>query len=167
MRDRCNVAMISRKTNGMASLSAVAVVAVLAGPAAAQSRSPGGVPPAPGMSLAQSTAMRFPQPVRAGELAGRDMLQPLESQKVLGRVRDIVRARNGTVQVVMTFGGFLGFGQHLIAVPLDATALLGRDMVMVAYTPGQLRQLPDFAPAGTTPVPPDTVLEVGLAKPSH
>ena len=146
---------------------ALATLAMLSGPAAAQSQSPGGLPPPPGMSLAQSAAMRFPQPVRAGDILGRTVLQPVESQNVLGAVRGIVRAGDGTVQVVMTFGGVLGFGRRLIAVPLDATALLGRDLEVVAYTPEQLRQFPAFVPAGTVSVPPDTVLKVGLAKPSH
>ena len=56
----------------------------------AQSDTPGGMPPPPGMSLAESAAMRFPQPVRVGDLLGRDVLRPVESQDVLGRVRELV-----------------------------------------------------------------------------
>ncbi len=44
----------------------------------AQSTTPGGMPPPPGMSLAESTAMRFPQPVRVGDLLGREVLRPVE-----------------------------------------------------------------------------------------
>ena len=53
----------------------------------AQSTTPGGMPPPPGMSLTESAAMRFPQPVRVGDLIGREVLRPVESQDVLGRVR--------------------------------------------------------------------------------
>jgi hypothetical protein len=59
----------------------------LANVAHAQSTTPGGMPPPPGMSLAASAAMRFPQPVRVGDLLGREVLQPVESQNVLGTVR--------------------------------------------------------------------------------
>ena len=52
----------------MASLRLLAVCGMLAvatvGAAHAQSATPGGMPPPPGMSLAESAAMRFPQPVR-------------------------------------------------------------------------------------------------------
>jgi hypothetical protein len=113
----------------------------------AQSTTPGGMPPPPGMSLAESTAMRFPQPVRVGDLLGREVLRPVESQDVLGR--------------------FLGFGTRPIAVPVDAMVLLGQDMEIVAFTPEQLRQFPTFSPSGTTEVADDTIIEVGLAKPSH
>ena len=132
-----------------------------------QSHTPGGMPPPPGMSMAQSNAMRFPQPVRVGQLLHRTVLRPVESQTVLGRVAQVVRDGQGTIEVVVAYGGFLGIGRRPIAVPLDATVLLGADMEIVAYTPQQLRRLPTFSAASTMPVPPDTVVRVGLAKPSH
>jgi hypothetical protein len=138
-----------------------------AGAAYAQSKTPGGMPPPPGMSLAESAVMRFPQPVRVGDLLGRAVLRPVERQDVLGRVRRVVRDANGQVMVVVDFGGFLGFGSRPITVPVDAMVLLGQDMEIVAFTPKQLQQFPTFSPAGTTDVADDTIIKVGLAKPSH
>lgn len=139
----------------------------LSATAYAQSATPGGMPPPPGMSLAASAAMRFPQPVRVGDLLRRDVLQPVESQDVLGTVRQVVRDREGTISVVIDFGGFLGFWTRPIAVPVDAMVLLGRDMEVVAYTPQQLQEFPTFTPSGRSPLPDDTIIRVGLAKPSH
>ena len=133
----------------------------------AQSATPGGMPPPPGMSLAASAAMRFPQPVRVGDLLHRDVLQPVESQDVLGTVRQVVRDSDGTIRVVIDFGGFLGFWTRPIAVPVDAMVLLGLDMEVVAYTPQQLQEFPTFTPSGSSPLPDDSVIKVGLAKPSH
>lgn len=147
-------------------LMALLVLALAAG-ASAQSPTPGGMPPPAGMSLATSAAMRFPQPVRVGELLGRDVLQPVERQTVLGRVRAVVRDADGTIQVVMEFGGFLGFGARPIAVPIDGMVLLGADMEVVAFTPDQLRAFPTFTPEGSIPLSDDAVVRVGLAKPSH
>jgi len=145
-----------------------ACLALLLGPGAqAQSPTPGGMPPPPGMSLERSNAMRFPQPVEVGQLIGRTVLQPVESQNVLGHVHSVVRDDKGQVLVVMSFGGILGFGSRLIAVPVDAMVLLGDVMEVAAYTPPQLSHFATFDPAGTTPVPPETVVRVGLAKPSH
>jgi PRC-barrel domain len=140
---------------------------ILTTAAYAQSTTPGGMPPPPGMNLAQSTAMRFPQPVRVGDLIGRDVLRPVESQDILGWVHGLVRERDGQIMVVVDFGGFLGFGSRPIAVPVDAMVLLGQDMEIVAFTPEQLRQFPTFSASGTTDVTSDTVIKVGLAKPSH
>jgi hypothetical protein len=143
-------------------------LALLCGQAGqAQSPAPGGMPPPPGMSLAQSNAMRFPQPVRIAQLLGRVVLQPVENQTVLGHVRGVVRDNQGQVLVVMNYGGFLGFGSRLIAVPLDAMVLVGEVMEVAAFTPEQLRRFATFTPSGTTPVPAETVVKVGLAKPSH
>ena len=133
----------------------------------AQSTTPGGMPPPPGMSLAESTAMRFPQPVRVGDLLGREVLRPVESQDILGRVHGLVRDRDGRIMVVVDFGGFLGFGARSIAVPVDAMVLLGQDMEIVAFTPEQLRRFPTFSPSGTTEIADDTIIKVGLAKPPH
>jgi hypothetical protein len=161
--------MVRRDLSAVASLRLLIVGGMLAVAVAAhaQSATPGGMPPPPGMSLAESAAMRFPQPVRAGDLLGREVLRPVESQDVLGRVRRVVRDRNGQIMVVIDFGGFLGFGSRPIAVPVDPMVLLGQDMEIVAFSPKQLQQFPTFSPSGTTDVPDDTVIKVGLAKPSH
>ena len=151
---------------GRATLAACLVL-LCGGKVRAQSRTPGGMPPPAGMSLERSNAMRFPQPVRVGQLLGRVVLQPVEKQTVLGHVRGVVRDAGGQVVVVMSFGGFLGLDTRLIAVPLDAMVLLGDVMEVAAYTLPQLRGLPTFTAAGTTPVAADTVVRVGLAKPSH
>jgi hypothetical protein len=148
-------------------LLASCLLSATASLARAQSTTPGGMPPPTGMSLAESTAMRFPQPVRVGDLLGRQVLRPVESQDVLGRVRRLVRDGNGQIMVVVDFGGFLGFGARPIAVPVDAMVLLGQDMEIVAFTPEQIRQIPTFSSTGTTDVPDDTIIKVGLAKPSH
>jgi hypothetical protein len=143
------------------------LLVLLTGAARAQSTTPGGMPPPSGMSLAQSRDMRFPQPIRLGDLIGREVIRPTESQDVVGHVREVVRDRDGVIQVVIDFGGFLGFGSRPIAVPLDAMVLLGEDLEVAAFKQDQLEKFPTFAPEGTTPVAGDTIAKVGLTKPSH
>ena len=141
----------------------VAMLAVLAMPLAAVAQQP-----APsGMSLAEAAARRFPQPIRVGDLLDRRVLQPLESQPTLGWVRSIVRRPDGTVDVVMTYGGLLGFFTRPIAVPVDGMALLGPYMEVLDFSPAQLDTFPTFDGSGATPLPSDSVIRVGLAKPSH
>ena len=156
-----------RGVRSMRALGACGALVVLASFAHAQSATPGGMPPPPGMSLAESAAMRFPQPVRVGDLLGRDVLRPVESQDLLGHVRELVRDSKGQIMVVIDLGGFFGFGSRPIAVPMDAMVLLGQDMEVVAFTPDELRRFPTFSPSGTTLIADDAVVNVGLAKPSH
>jgi hypothetical protein len=148
-------------------LLAVLTIGFMSLPALAQSPAPGGMPPPNGMSLAASTAMRFPQPVRVGDLLNRDVLRPVESQDIIGTVAQVVADKQGTVYVVIRCGGFLGFGTRLIAVPSNAMVLVGDVMEVVAYTPEELRGFPTFSSDGVTPVPSDSMIKVGLAKPSH
>jgi hypothetical protein len=84
-------------------MRAVLLWAVLAGPAFVPTLEPAFAQAAPGSRpesrlefLAESAARRFPQPVRAGDLVGRDVLQPIPSQARLGRVLRITRAAGGT-----------------------------------------------------------------------
>jgi hypothetical protein len=86
-------------------------------------------------SLAEHAARRYPQPVRVGDLIGREVLEPKESQTVLGRVAAIRRAQDGGIDLVMRYGGLLGFGTRLISVPIEAVALLGEYVAMVGLTP--------------------------------
>lgn len=137
-----------------------AVLMVVAGAAGAQQPKP------PGMSLAAASAARFPQPVRAGDLIGRTVLQPRESKPVLGHVAAVVRS--GTVlQIVVDYGGWFGFGSRRIAVPADGMALLGDQLDIVDFTPRQLGAFPTFDGAGATVVPPGDTIQVALARPSH
>ncbi len=141
---------------------------VLVGTAAlGQSQTPGGMPPPSGMGLAASAAMRFPQPVRVGSLLHQDVLEPVESQHFLGTVEAVVRDGDGTLEVVIDYGGFLGLGTRRIAVPVDAMVLVGQVMEVVAYSPRQLRDFPTFSPGTASPLGPEDVIKVGLAKPSH
>ena len=117
-------------------------------------------------SLADKAAERFPQPVPAGTLLHRTVLEPLESQPVLGHVVGVVRVGDGTIAVVVNYGGILGFDARPIAVPIDAMTLLGADMEIVDFTPAQLRGFPTFEGTGT-PVPADQIVHVGLSRPSH
>lgn len=121
----------------------------------------------PGMGQDEAAARRYPQPVRVGDLQGRTVLQPLESQPVLGRVERLVRRADGRVDVIMRYGGLLGLGARPIAVPLAATVVLGEYVEVVDDTPDQLDRFPTDNGADATALGPDETVSVGLARPSH
>lgn len=138
------------------------IIGVLMGAGArAQQKAPSG------NRLAEAASRRFPQPVRVGDLLHRTVLQPLESQPILGHVVDVVRFADGAIAVVVNYGGVFGIGARPIAVPVEAMALLGDQMEIVGFTPKQLSHFPTFTGAGAAPIAPDETIRVGLAKPSH
>jgi hypothetical protein len=124
-------------------------------------------PAPPGMSLAEAASRRYPQPVRVADLLKRQVLQPLESQPTLGRVRNVVKRPDGGIDVVVDYGGVFGLFARPIAVPVEAMALLGEYMEILDFTPAQLNQFNTFDVADAMPLPPDSIIRVGLAKPSH
>ncbi len=112
-------------------------------------------------------ASRFPQPVRVGDLVGRQVLRPVEAQNVLGRVAAVARGPDGAVLFVLDVGGVLGFGTRRVAVPAGAVALLGEHVSVLDLTPAQLRALPGYDPASAPALGLDEVIRVGLTRPFH
>lgn len=124
-------------------------------------------PADPASPPAERAAARFPQPVRVGDLLGKEVLRPVEAQNVLGRVAAIVRRLDGAVLIVVRLGGVLGLGARPVAVPVEATALLGPYLAVMDLSPGQLRALPTYDGAGAQTLPADETIRVGLTRPFH
>ena len=158
----------------------------LAAHARAQTAGPSPQPdhmPPPGAmgkpEMDRRAARRFPQPVRAGVLVGRDLLKPEEAQPVLGRVTGLAR-RGDAIDVVVRLDGrwglgwlgsnwstWQGFGPRLVAVPVEAVALLGEHVALMDLTPERLGALPSFVPDPAAAVPPDATVRVGIVRPFH
>ena len=124
-------------------------------------------PVLPAFPLAARAAARFPQPVRVGDLLGKEVLRPVEAQDVLGRVAAITRRPDGAVLIVVRLGGVLGLGARPVAVPVEATALLGPYLAVMDLSPEQLRALPTYDGAGAQMLPGDETIRVGLTRPFH
>lgn len=121
----------------------------------------------PGGDLSAYAARRFPQPVRVGDLLGRTVLAPLESRPVLGHVASVIRLNGGNLAIVVTYGGWFGFGGRPIAVPVEAMVLLGDELEILDFTPEQLRALPSYEQHDAMTLAKNDVIKLGLAHPSH
>ncbi len=85
---------------------------------------------------------------------------------MLGRVAGLVRRANGDIDLVMNYGGVLGFGARPIAVPIEAVALLGEFVAVVGLTPAQLDALPTIERPDDG-IAPNEMIKVGLVRPFH
>ena len=123
---------------------------------------------------------RSPQPVRVGDLVGRELLEPLEWQPVVGRVDGLVRREDGTADMIVRLDGRLGllwlgvswidwagFGPRSVRVPVAAVALLGEYVGLMDLTPERLRALPDAAAGSAPGIGPDETIRVGIVRPFH
>jgi hypothetical protein len=140
-----------------------AVLLACSGAALAQS------PAAPSerQTLMQHAERRFPQPVMVGALIGRDVLEPIEAQPILGHVKSVVRVKDGGLDMIVTIGGILGFGARPVAVPVEAMALLGEYVACMDFSPEQLQAFQTDDGSGDTPLAANDTIKVGLAKPFH
>lgn len=144
----------------MLRISALALAVLLSGSAgfaAAQ------VPP--GIDLAKLEAnatRRWPQPVLVSDLAG---IRALDGR--LGRlgVTDrVVRFGDGSLNIVIRYGGWFGLGARLIALPLAGIAMLGRQVVVMDISAEQLDAWPTFDEKSGVPLPGGDVVKVALTK---
>lgn len=114
------------------------------------------------MPSKEKAERRFPQPVRVGDLVGRQVLEPSNHQGVIGRVDGVTRVGEGEFKLVVRYGGLLGFGTRTIAIPIEATALLGQYVQVVDLDRDKLKALPDWAVGTGAAVPADERIRIGI-----
>jgi PRC-barrel domain len=129
---------------------------------AASSQKPGEGPAKETTQLSPEEKMqkRFPQPARAGDLVGLPLLD--DDDRTIGHVKFVVRTQSGKLQLVVTYGGFLGWGQRLVAVPIEVVAIAGRQLAALDMPRAEFNGAPSWNQALTTPVPPNDVIRIAL-----
>ncbi|RVT92139.1 hypothetical protein EOD42_18140 [Rhodovarius crocodyli] len=142
------------------SITLLGALLAWAGPAAAQH--PANAPPPPAERSAEARA-RYPQPVRVGDLLGRQVLEDSPQQTVLGRVAGVTRDTEG-VAILVDCCGILGFGTRRVALPVETMTLLGQFMVARGQDRQSMALLPAVAPARAAPLPVDASIRVGLGR---
>lgn len=82
-----------------------------------------------GLTPAQRMEKRFPQKVRAGDLVGLPLLD--FDDRTIGRVTAVARTAAGGIVLVVPVGGWFGHGGRPVAVPIEAVAILGRQIALL------------------------------------
>lgn len=83
------------------------------------------------------------QPLRAGDMIGKSLRNTRD--EYLGQISDVVFDPAGTsiTHALVEVGGFLGLGEDVVAVPLDALRVTDeRDTYVMAMTPERLEEAP-------------------------
>lgn len=154
---------------------AVAVARLWVAPADAQTEQPMPKLPSPhDMDMAASNSARaqarYPQQVRVAALQGRRLIEPEESQPILGRVKSIVRGTNGAMLVIETGGSFAWTGlerRREVVVAAADCALLGQWVVLADVDPDDFAKLPTYRSGSLPTVDPNSHILMGIVKPFH
>ena len=140
------------------------LVVAMPGHAAGGAHSPSPEGPAPERALTpeQIFESRFPQKVRVGDLVG----LPVQDyrDRVIGRIRQVVRTPEGKIRLIVPHGGFLGFGERPVAVPIETVAILARHVNALEFTLADFAAAPTWAPGTDQPIAPDDSIRIALSR---
>ena len=99
------------------------------------------------MTAEQRMQARFPQNVRVGDLIGLPVLD--ESSSTLGHVSEVVRTPSDKIELIVAYGGFLGWGTRPVAVPIEVVGIQGREVASLDMPPNEYAKAPTWHEAVT------------------
>lgn len=111
-------------------------VALLSGSALAQGA-------AQTVAIAKVDVQTLAAGYRASEVIGSSVVN--DANESIGEVNDLLVSPDGKAPfAVLSIGGFLGMGSHLVVVPYDSLKLVDNKVMLPGGTKDQLRTLPEF-----------------------
>ena len=119
-------------------------------------------PAAKAPSPEETFQRRFPQPARVGDLIGLAVIDDYD--RTIGHERHVVRTPEGKIRLIVTHGGWFGFGGRLVAVPLELVGLLGGQIAALEFFRDDFAKAPTWTPDQATPFGSDEVIRVALTK---
>ncbi|QDW40351.1 PRC-barrel domain containing protein [Bradyrhizobium sp. KBS0727] len=139
-------------------IAAIAGSALLAGAAFAQNPTATTTDSA-GMAPASSTSSSFQGDWRASKMAGLSVYN--DKNESVGSINDLLTDKSGNIKaVVIGVGGFLGVGEHLVAVPFDKVKFVSEP---VAYTGAANAPGASGAAKSSSTMPPPSTTTTGAA----
>jgi sporulation protein YlmC with PRC-barrel domain len=138
------------------------VMAALAGTALLASIASAQTPPATGANGASIPEASLKGDWRASKVVGLKVYN--DSNESLGSISDLLMDKGGSIKaVVLGVGGFLGMGEHLVAVPLDKVKFVTEP---IAYTGTASTSGGSAGGGGATNRPPTTTGSAGTGSAS-
>jgi hypothetical protein len=114
------------------------------------------------LSPEEKMRRRFPQPVRVGDLIGLPLLDWDDS--TLGYVRHVVRTPEGKIQLIVNQGWLFGWGGRLVPVPIEAVAILARQIDLLDIPVKEFRAAAAWSATTTQPIPADDMIRIALSR---
>lgn len=108
----------------------------------------------------QKMQRRYHQPVKVGDLIGLPLLD--DDDRTLGHVRSVVRTASGKIQLIVPYGGLLGWRQRLVAVPIEVVAIAGRQLAALDMTRGEFDVAPTWNDPHSQVIPASDLIRIAL-----
>ena len=95
------------------------------------------------VELAKIDVQKLAAGYRASKVIGSSVVN--EENEVIGKIDDLLISLDGKEPyAVLSIGGFLGMGTHLVAVPYETLKSIDDKIVLPGGTKNSLRMLPEF-----------------------
>ena len=95
------------------------------------------------VELAKIDVQKLAAGYRASKVIGSSVVN--EENEVIGKIDDLLISLDGKEPyAVLSIGGFLGMGTHLVAVPYETLKSADDKIVLPGSTKNSLRMLPEF-----------------------
>ncbi len=114
------------------------------------------------MPMRERMQRRFPQPVRVGDLIGLRVLD--DSDSTIGFVQQVMRTAQDKIEFIVAYGGWLGWGARLVAVPIEVVGIEGRQLASLDMPRGEYAKAPTWQAGAATVLPDDATIRIALAR---
>jgi PRC-barrel domain len=95
------------------------------------------------IEIAKVDVQKLEAGYRATKVIGTSVVN--DANETIGKVDDLLVSPNGKEPyAVLSVGGFLGMGSHLVVVPYDNLSVVDKKLVLRGATKDGLRALPEF-----------------------
>jgi hypothetical protein len=116
------------------------------------------------LSPQQKFERRYPQPVKVGALIGLPVLNDRDS--TYGYIREVVRTPEGKILLVVPYRNWLGWaptdwGRKIVAVPIEAVAILARQVAALDFSRDDFAAAPAYAGQGG-PLPANETIRIAV-----
>jgi PRC-barrel domain len=112
------------------------------------------------LSPEEKMQRRYPQPVKVGDLIGLPVLD--DRDRTLGNVKSVVRTASGKILLIVPYGGFLGWRQRMVAVPIEVVGIAGRQLAALDMPRSEFDAAPAWNDPQSQPIASHEVIRVGL-----
>ena len=113
-------------------------------------------------SLEEKFEKRFPQKVRVGDLIGLPVLD--DDDVTLGHVQEVVRDPQGKTKLIVSYSRWFGWFGRPVAVPIEAVAILARQIASVEMQPPEYAKAPTWMPGADQRLPDADTIRIALTR---
>lgn len=110
----------------------------------------------------QRMERRFPQPVQVGRLTGMPVYD--HDDRTLGHIQQVVRTPAGHIRLIVPYGGWFGWGDRPVAVPIEAVAILGDHVNALEFTRADFDRADTWTPGPDQALAADEMIRIALGR---